>query len=221
MKKTLITLLALAGVAVAALPETDTVLTLVANGSITADGTLSTSNGYIKWSEDIDKLDSWSVSFTVTSVRDSLGNENLAQVVGGVIFAVNNDGTVEFYSPSINTQDVWFTGVNTPTAITLTFIADVATDEYVFYNPGVNVGDVVGGTLTATSGEKTFSINVKGDYALYKNGQSVQIWTNSAKETYTGITVTQLAEVNYVPEPATATLSLLALCGLASRRRRK
>lgn len=49
--------------------------------------------------------------------------------------------------------------------------------------------------------------------------QSAELSINSWQVTEGGVSVSMSAK--YVPEPATATLSLLALCGLAARRRRK
>ena len=47
-----------------------------------------------------------------------------------------------------------------------------------------------------------------------------QFKTGTIDATAGSICVTN-TQIVYVPEPATATLSLLALCGLAARRRRK
>jgi len=53
----------------------------------------------------------------------------------------------------------------------------------------------------------------------FTNGQAL-LSTNNGKTTFTNITLTQL-DNKLVPEPTTATLSLLALAGLAARRRRR
>jgi MYXO-CTERM domain-containing protein len=72
---------------------------------------------------------------------------------------------------------------------------------------------MVGITLLGTDGE-TLSATGEGQIGfLGKDGNSV----------YYGGAVGSgwLYQVSYIPEPTTATLSLLALCGLAARRRRK
>ena len=58
----------------------------------------------------------------------------------------------------------------------------------------------------STLGESPINVKFYGTYTGEKN---------EAGE------ATGMYRVEYIPEPATATLSLLALCGLAARRRRR
>ena len=72
---------------------------------------------------------------------------------------------------------------------------------------GVTVTDAQGNTLQYTTDKD--KIGTTGYYWL-ESTYTVQGSTNTVK-----------IVARAVPEPATATLSLLALCGLAARRRRK
>lgn len=56
-------------------------------------------------------------------------------------------------------------------------------------------------------------------YLFYKNNET-RFYCNGEAEKYSNIQLWKVTD-NLIPEPATATLSLLALCGLAARRRRK
>lgn len=70
--------------------------------------------------------------------------------------------------------------------------------------------------FTLTQGTKSVEYVLGSSYTL--SGLSVALdGANGATPTISGLTIT----ANLVPEPATATLSLLALAGLAARRRRR
>ncbi|MBQ3144813.1 MAG: PEP-CTERM sorting domain-containing protein [Akkermansia sp.] len=204
MKKTIIALLALAGVAAA---ET---LTL----NVTE---LKSSNTLLTWSDDIDALTSWALTFNLDSQRTSLSEQDLAFIKnsGGnnndaaVKFSVNTNGTLEFYGYGASTISPESMVTVDSTPITLQFIANE------------QAGSIIGGRLTAISGEKSFSIDLDSDLTL-TTSNSIRLWSNGGNEHFTNITLSALSNnVVAVPEPTTATLSLLALAGLAARRRRK
>ncbi len=236
MKKTLITLMVLAGVAVA---ESET-LTL----KTPADGSLLSGNEVIAWEEDYSSLTSWELSFTLTDaalpttefVEPSDGGNTatmhtkLSNLFGtrtngggaGYLLSVAKDGSLVVYAYKTSnnvddstffgkTGDGWITAA-TPTPVTLSFVADVNQE-----------GTVVSGTFTLSSGTNSASFMVTDHLdktSLGKDTNSI-FWTNGGKELFSNITVKKLDNNLIVPEPATATLSLLALAGLAARRRRR
>ncbi len=77
--------------------------------------------------------------------------------------------------------------------------------------------DIGGATLTWDDAEKGVQVNTRY-YDDYLNYSQTGI---SSIEDATARTVVKVNSAYAVPEPATATLSLLALAGLAARRRRK
>ena len=239
MKKTIIALLALAGVTMAE----DVALTL----SSPKSGSLTSGNTLVKWQTSVDgvytditELTSWALTFTLDIERKSDGVPSIAandlafiqntgaDYNGSVKFAMNNDGTLKFYgyttggnsSISTDSTDVFLstqtitndegstTTIIPDTAITLQFIANEDAD-----------GNITGGTLSALSGDKALSIELDSALTL-TNSNSIRLWTNSGNEQFKDISLTSLSN-NVIPEPTTATLSLLALAGLAARRRRK
>ena len=94
MKKTLFTLLALAGVAAAQ------ELTL----NITE---LKSSNNMLTWTDaDVSQLTSWELSFILDSQRTALSAQDLMFFPDSTVkvkFAVNADGSLEFYGSTIFT----------------------------------------------------------------------------------------------------------------------
>ena len=212
MKKTIIALLALAGVAAAA-PLT---LTSPANGS------LSSGNNAVAWSEDYSTLTSWELSFTLTdaALGDAIlfGTDRDGSGAAGYILSTNVDGSLEVYARNIGVTYSKSTAAGvvtagTPVAITFSFVADE--NQY--------TNEIVGGTFTVKAGEATSSWAVTSGlgYTDLTNNSVSRFWTNGGAEQFSNITVTKLDNNMVVPEPTTATLSLLALAGLAARRRRK
>ena len=214
MKKTLITLLALTGVAMAA--EEALTLTSPTNGSLTS------SNEAIAWSEDYTNLESWQLSFTLTdaALGDAIifGTDRDGSGAAGYLLSTNADGSLEVYARNIgvNYSKSTAAGVieaGTPLAITFSFVADV--NQY--------TDEVVGGTFTLSAGGTTNSWKVTEglDYTDLTNNSVSRFWTNGGAEQFSNISVMKLDSNMVVPEPTTATLSLLALAGLAARRRRR
>ncbi len=215
MKKTIIALIALAGVAAA-----DT-LTLTSP----TNGTLTSGNAAVAWSEAYTKLDSWQINFTLTDatvVADSILFSTARNNFGssGYLLSTNANGSLKIHSKNISgvsfseSTAAGIVTAGTPTAITLSFVAD--------FN---QANEKVGGTFTVTSGDVTASwavtAGLDSTVLLNNNNSGSHFWTNGGAEQFSGITVTKLDNNMVVPEPTTATLSLLALVGLAARRRRK
>ncbi|MBQ3143974.1 MAG: PEP-CTERM sorting domain-containing protein [Akkermansia sp.] len=212
MKKTIIALLALAGVAAAA-PLT---LTSPTNGSLTS------SNAPVAWSENYSTLTSWELSFTLadTALGDAIifGTDRDSTGAAGYLLSTNVDGSLEVYARNINVTYSKSTAAGvvtagTPVAITFSFVADE--NQY--------TNEIVGGTFTVKAGEATSSWAVTDglEYTDLTNSSVSRFWTNGGAEQFSNITVAKLDNNMVVPEPTTATLSLLALAGLAARRRRK
>lgn len=215
MKKTLIALMALAGVAMAA-PQPIT---------LTSSTTVESGNSALTWTGD--PLTSWEVTFDVmptlkdnqTQIADApiFSTSRNVNTTTGLVFSSNTDGTIEIYGNGIthNSNDVCLT-IDTETPITIRFVADYAGDVY------------TGGRFTVLSEETTY-LNFTIDKTISDSqliSGKASVWTQSGNSgsstTYKiyNITVTKL-DNNVVPEPTTATLSLLALAGLAARRRRR
>lgn len=216
MKKTIIALIAMTGISGA---ES---LTLTSP----TDGKLEGGNDALKWSEEIAELQSWELNFTLldtTLENAALFGTRQSDFEAGIVLNVKGNGGLMIYNKKITgiddnsfeveTDAGWVTA-STNTNITLSFVADVDAS-----------GTVVGGTFTLTSGTNSKIIDMGGhtnllDYTSIKKDGVTRFYTNGAAHKFYNITVSQLSN-RVIPEPATATLSLLALAGLAARRRRK
>ncbi len=209
MKKTIIALMALVGVSAA---ET---LTLTSP----ENNVLSTGTGTLSWLEETGTLTSWELSFDLTINTD--GNKNL--------FSLNSKNdwvpTLDWWDKELQFNQANKNSIGKPAlsagetaSITLSFVATKNAD-----------GEYVGGNYSVIfkmEEEIKFSSNVEieefgngrtlSDYTISK-GSTTFMTQNGA--TFSNITLTRLND--NVPEPTTATLSLLALAGLAARRRRK
>lgn len=203
---------------------------------------LTGGNIRLTWTASDTLLSSWQLSFDLedaaltnvgifgTSTRGSSGGPQgcvLSTTVGGAL-------TLSAVGNSISTSNnVIIAGENT--AVTLSFVANETLS-----------GELVGGTFTLSVGLETKTLSVTfdssvvgdGTVANYRtgliNGQqsftfdngsesanyASLLWTNSGGEKFHNIKVSKLDNI-VIPEPATATLSLLALAGLAARRRRR
>lgn len=247
MKKTLIALMALAGVAMADLTPTQTIY---GNDTLTLNEELSSFTGGITV---VAKLDVDTFKSYMTGVKTMPTtlinvichrNDNAQGDVGvrsytdnsktGLCGTWNGGGTYNFNMGAgvLNAQneDFW-TNV---TGVSLTFISKL--------NDGVASGS--GSTEDkGCTALLTLQKSVDGvDAYSYYGGQwydglfsSKFDGVNSitfddvvlgAQIYYSGVTVAEaktlgISGINAIPEPATATLSLLALAGLAARRRRK
>ncbi len=246
MKKTFITLLALAGMASA-----DTI-DLLTDGTWTTgsrygrptwvqnEGALTLTNS--NWSQAYAVYDfadnvtgSWSFSATVDRFDGSAGftltliGNNQAITIGTTVY---ESGT-GFYGTTTNTAangysfqdalgDINGTKVDSPIQLVegpFNVNQNAVITGYTTLDDDSNVILTLslGGSAVATAGVAT--INLGKDFELDK----ISVWgdggNNRKNWAVTSLTVTTKSDV--VPEPATATLSLLALAGLAARRRRR
>ncbi len=222
MKKTIVTLLALAGVAMADYQP----LTLTSP----ADAVLTTGNSQLDWSDEgVSNLTSWELSFDITVIENQ---QDQSYAKNGTIFYTNtantqNSLTLDFWegylqlntknttteinSKSTNEEGLCLSAGETAT-VTITFVR--------------NDDDSTGtGSLAVTSGAAKFSgsfefknkdINLTD---IEKASNNTQLVTNGGAVEFSNISLKNITPS--IPEPATATLSLLALAGLAARRRRK
>lgn len=221
-------------------------LTLTAPASDNVVGTLTSSNSGLNWSQDAGDLKSWELSFTldIDNIR-----ENYAEIFGtngasnhgadGYVLTITKDGYIDFvggkksdnasvliesstsvFGPYTDTRTVtvnnsqkteYLFADGTSIDVTLTFLCyvDEVSEESVGGEFTLYVGDTFIG--------KT-SVDGNANTEFLKDGNS-RLWTNSAAQQFSNISIKQ-GGVLLVPEPATATLSLLALAGLAARRRR-
>ena len=228
MKKTLITLLALAGVAAAApltLPDTDD-FTWIAGSNANGIGTGSSA----------DIIQNLAAAITA----DNIGNTDLTGWFGGTgqgygqasypnDIAITATDSFKFVCRPALSGEYVALGVSleeTASAITLTFSNDK--------KAGYSLWSYDATTSTATELIATTGLSAAGTVDVTYNTADVNpstlfvVWTaNPSGETGNAgagqtITISDIAlSYTAVPEPTTATLSLLALAGLAARRRRK
>ena len=218
MKKTLIALMALAGIAAAA----DTATEIVTIETIDAAFTSAPVNAGNCWSgnysftftltDDYKLEDSGSVLafYRGSAVNDSHGYN--AIVLGGSDDALT---LTVGRGRAFNTVDN-ATGISADTYFTF---AGEATDKVTFTT---TIEKGVTYTLTVTGGDQAMTptltwadgSEVLGSYKGNMNGNAALTSAINKGTIQVEVEVT-------VPEPTTATLSLLALAGLAARRRRK
>ncbi len=192
-------------------------------------GTLTGGNATMSWNgftEDTDLTlsDSWRISFTLKNVTSEakpiFSTDTNNSGAAGYILKVttknnNNEYFLQFGNETIS--DTALT-MNTSYDITLSFI-DLVDNKGVSQGGMfiVNVGgdDVYSTRIAATDlGNADFegsTSNTNKDYS--------RLWTNGEKQQFSNVKIETNGRL--IPEPTTATLSLLALAGLAARRRRK
>ena len=225
MKKTIITLLAICGVAGAApltLPGTDD-FTWIAGSNASGIGTGSSA-------EIIQNL-------AAAITASNIGNTDLTGWFGGTGQAyaqssyneikITGTDSFEFVCRPALSGEYVALGVSleeTASAITLTFSNDK--------KAGYSLWSYDATTSTATELIATTGLTTAGTVDVTYNTADVNpstlfvVWTanpsTGAESNDATVTISNIA-LNYtaVPEPTTATLSLLALAGLAARRRRK
>ena len=205
---------------------------------------LTGGNIRLTWTESDTLLSSWQLSFDLEDAALAEASIFGTSTQGGggaqgYVLKTTKDGalTLNFGDNSISTSNnVINAGENT--AVTLSFVANETLS-----------GELVGGTFTLSVGIETKTLGVTFDSSVvdgdsvanyrtglingqqsftYINDNNVStsdgfaslLWTNNGSEKFHNIKVSKL-DNNVIPEPATATLSLLALAGLAARRRRR
>ena len=222
MKKTIIALLALSGLAMA---DTYTAST-PAKSSAAAQGsyygfTLAFDNAtYLTTDVPADtELNLDSITLQSRSDSNTYGDMKVA------VYAYAGDHTVgTFLGTSSTVQYV----ANTTFTLTFDGITVNSSNRYQFLYVNASADDATLGTLAGyqaasmqwgTSVTNSFSQNIPGGWGTYKSNG-----INSWEGQYIPVTTVTLSTPTVtpaVPEPTTATLSLLALAGLAARRRRK
>ena len=218
MKKTLITLLALCGVAAADTATTPDELTWNSLTITTpANGVLDSGNSAIDWSGATGNLtNSWELSLTLDpsrlsnqylfgTVKGSSGADGYTlQITDGGAISLNKNKSTGVLTVGSYTAD------DSAVAITLQFVKFVDSE-----------GEFERGLFTLTVGDAVGTYTVDTiDNTIFTKGSNNNVWTNGGAEKLSGISL-KYADAVVVPEPTTATLSLLALAGLAARRRRK
>ena len=226
MKKTIITLLAICGVAGAApltLPGTDD-FTWIAGSNASGIGTGASV-------EIIEKL-------AAAITADNIGNTDLTGWFGGTgqayaqssypnDIAITATNSFTFVSSSTLDGEYVALGVSlekAASAITLTFSNDkkagyslwsydatTSTATELIATTGLTTADTVEATYN------TADVNPSTLFVVWTANPSTGAESNGAQVTISDIALSYTA----VPEPTTATLSLLALAGLAARRRRR
>ena len=220
MKKTIIALMALAGVAAADTATTPEELTWTSLTVTTpANGALGSGNSAIDWSEATGNLmNSWELRFTLDPSR--LSNQYLFGTVkgssgaDGYTLSITSDGAISLnQNKSVEVLTVGsYTAGDSAVEIGLQFVKVVDAD-----------GEFESGIFTLTVGDAVGTYTVDTiDNTIFTKGSNNNVWTNGGAEKLSGISLKYAdAVVLPVPEPTTATLSLLALAGLAARRRRR
>ena len=228
MKKTLITLLALAGVALADYNggQVDSWLTDVlqerGNSAYTLTFTLS----------DTFSFDGqWGVLLTLNSNNWVILHQEARYVGLGESGARPGDSYATRDSTSVNYIDMDEVSVTTvdPETNTETTTSSADYNGWI-YDSGAHYTGLAGYTFSVygSTGSSIISVTLPGE-----NGRTMQfqrdgmIAPSGLNFGYDNQAIFKTASIEYdhatfiIPEPATATLSLLALAGLAARRRRK
>lgn len=246
MKKTLITLLALAGVTLA---DTVKEYTAIFANSRTDTQTSQRSHIILGDGTEAITLSSWMIEFQIQKQADNgvffslsrnyqvsetskverggLGVSTFS--TSGMAIAFNNS-KVSGTELTDKLEVAAFGSLSADSPVTLRFAFDAESDVAYLYNVGT--GKYI--TATGLTGSYDFvsvssTVTGMGDI----DGKAM-FWTDSGASAYKLLGVTDMSAiagdnasfVSYlqtktIPEPATATLSLLALAGLTARRRRK
>lgn len=232
MKKTIIALFVLAGIAAAA-PRTETLTLNTFNTSIQNIATKYDPTSYTLNF----KIDSIDYDFTSAFVLKLSENWGIYTQAGQYI-AMDDWSTNDrsWVAPTSNQNNQVYTWEYTDQTLLDSWVSKNAQGGNA--NPGLNDMDV-SLEVSETGSCITLGIN-NGTTSIIKTGyvvklSDVQLITEenaqvgevahavgNGASTYKGITGISNATLTYtIPEPTTATLSLLALAGLAARRRRK
>ena len=197
-------------------------------GDIT-NGTLPGGNATMSWkglTEDTDLTlsDSWRISFTLTNVTSGanpiFSTDTNGSGATGYILKVtakndNNEYFLQFGNETIS--DTALT-MNTGYDITLSFI-DLVDNKGVsqggMFIVNVKGEDVYSTRIAATDlGNADFEGSTSNTVKDYS-----RLWTNGGYQQFSNVKIETNGRL--IPEPTTTTLSLLALAGLAARRRRR
>ncbi len=151
-----------------------------------ADGTLTTSNSVIDWSEETGNLtDSWKLSFTLDPSRLGyyylFGTKKDGSGAAGYTLTITAEGTI-----SLNGNKN--TSVITAGAYTADDSAVAITLQFVRYVDGI--GNAAGGVFTLSVGSESKSYTVEDlTNTILTKGSDNNLWTNEGGETFSGIAV--------------------------------
>ena len=251
MKKTLIALMALAGLAAADVATTpEWITTSTAPGQVTYT---FTQTGSFNFADLGDAAIKDGESFSITMEFYAVSNPFLQG--NGLSFIAAKNGNADLYDINGNNDQfrfyvrpgdgivnfsvngwVYGMGRDARTQLSNTSYTAPAPDSVSAENPVkfgitftyVNDADAADGnsyfTLAPTA-DSQFQFAAQTDYNCVCSYNFSDLtnytgtWTNAPSDIVTTVSITKAGEL--VPEPTTATLSLLALAGLAARRRRK
>ncbi len=226
MKKSIIALALLSSAALAdEIPSTTDI----------TDATQTTGNGTVSWNttEVSSSLTTWAFTFTVDSSTTTSANKPLismgtngSNAVG--LSVVSTDGSYTELSIGSGNSTLSSSSLTVTSGATYTLAYDAST--YTVY-----LGSSNGNYITYTfESEPTITVTLtSGEGASASSSTGLRQWTNGGHVSTTITSVADLSSVSgdsaafasyvttgSVPEPATATLGLLALGALALRRRR-
>ena len=220
MKKTLIALMALASSALALDPVTQALTFEDFNTTLTQISTWKATEYTLTLTIDSTDYDDYGSGFMV-KLADNWGVFTQA----GKYIAMDNTDT---------NDRSWVTATTVSedkTVYTWTAADEAKLDSWVSKDtagnnaqPGVNGMTV---TLDVTKTGSTITLGmINGTTSIIETGYivnlaDVKLVDGTGGGNNQGVTAISNASITYIPEPATATLSLLALAGLAARRRRK
>ena len=223
MKKTLIALMAMAGSAFALEPVTQALTFENFNSTLTQISTWNATEYTLTLTITGTDFDNWHNSKNINIL--TLGDNRGIFTQAGQYIAVRNDNS---------TDTSWVAPTETE-GTTFTWVSDDAENlvhTWVSRTPEGGTGGTPGAaglsiTLDVTKSGSTITLGMANDTtaiiktAYVVNLADVSLIDGSASGNNQGVTGISNASITYIPEPATATLSLLALAGLAARRRRR
>ena len=241
MKKTIIALLALSGIAMAA--EYTGAITLPSASTYWHKGTAGDNQS--NWADSTSNINITAASVYGTLVHPSnaapghiyygcANGNNYAS--GDVVVSTNDDKSInfntaarggnggEFVALTLSMDSVLAprkTTADELVSVTFTFTNNVAAGAYSawgYTNEATEVSSLAGPTATAV-GENTFVLTAD---KLAELDELIFVIGNAKTNTQvTNLSVTATFAEKSVPEPTTGSLSLLALAGLCARRRKK
>ena len=259
MKKTLIAMFALAGMAMAADPVTNTVDLsdlmstsdgIILNGLAKTEGAAIVNNTAFSTSFDtmsgaVSQLKKWYVNKNDANVGDTTADTKVSKGVSFVTDGPSSDTAGRWAAFAYELDAATLADIAAAdSALTLTFNVSVTggnnkksqtIDFYLMtsasiFHPTDSYGNLasVDPNVMAPAKDITLTLSAANVAKLAATGTAQKLIFAMYDEEYTGGTneywTIQNAKLTYntpaVPEPATATLSLLALAGLAARRRR-
>lgn len=191
--------------------------------------TVLTSSQTFSWTESYDVLTSWELSFTLSYSISGEGtlfrcNSMSGEYPDSINLVLNDDGSVSLVSHKwlkgdtvlFSSNENWVKPsdeITSPVNITLTYVSILDEEN-----------TIVDGEFSASIGSNSFKIdlpeaNLKYAY-LHKAGDTKPLVDCTFGYSATNFSLVKLDDRLPIPEPATATLGILALSVLTLRRRR-